>query len=129
MPETSMPSFVSNPSLANQLRDIASQCLRDIGLGYRESTWIGLMTAALRAEGIPFVVNPVTTIPSCGDTTLRCLVINGQCAITITALGHEITATDRAKAQTCLRWLGLPWGLAFHFGKEAVDLKFVSAPR
>ncbi len=127
-PEVTMPEFVTDAELASELIRIAGQCLADIGFGYRETTWTGLMSAALRAEQIPFVVSPIVVVPNVGTTSLRCLVINNQAAITVTALGHEVTAVDRACLQTYLRLLGLPWGLSFHFGRAQADLKFVSAP-
>ena len=127
-PQTIMPDFVRAQQLACQLTQIAAQCLTDIGLGYRETTWLGIMGAALRAEQIPFSMNPVVQVPHIGQTSLRCIVIDQQAAISITALGEEVTAMDRSCLQTCLRWLDLPWGICFHFGKAKADLKFVSNP-
>ena len=127
-PEIAMPRFVTNPDLARELVRIAQQCLSDIGFGYRETTWLGLFSAALRAEEVPFVINPSATISHGGVASLRCLVINNQGGISVTALGHEVTAIDRACLQTYLRHLGLPWGVSFHFGKSNADLKFVCAP-
>ncbi|MDZ4402841.1 GxxExxY protein [Prosthecobacter sp.] len=127
-PDVRIPNFVTDPELARGLVRIADQCLADIAFGYRETTWTGLLSAALRAEQLPFVVNPAVSVPEVGTTSLRCFVINNQAAITVTALGHEVTAIDRACLQTYLRLLGLPWGISFHFGKSKADLKFVSAP-
>lgn len=127
-PDVPVPKFVSDDQLASHLLQIASQCLADIGFGYRESTWTGLMSAALRAEQIPFTANPTVTVRKIGVSTLRCFVINNQAAILVTALGQEVTAIDRACLQTCLRWLDLPWGICFHFGKANADIRFVSRP-
>lgn len=127
-PEVVVPEFVTDPQLARVLVQIAGQCLADIGFGYRETTWAGLLSAALQAEQIPFVMNPAVAVAEVGTTSLRCFVINNQTAITVTALGQEVTAIDRACLQTCLRWLNLPWGICLHFGKANADLKFVSAP-
>ena len=128
-PEVVTPKFVTHPKLATDLIQLAGQCLADIGFGYRATTWTGLMSAALRPEQIPFTMNPTVQVPGFGTTSLRCLVIDGQAVITVTALGQEVTAIDRACLQTYLRLLGLPWGICFHFGKAKADLKFVSAPR
>ena len=122
------PGFVTNKSLAEQIFNLAASCLGDIGLGYRETTWIGLMSAALKAEGLSFVTNPCVDIPALGRASLRCLVIENQCVVTITALGQDVSAADRATLQTYLRWLHLPWGIAFHFGREQTDLRIVSRP-
>ena len=127
-PKTIMPAFVTDRQLAKHLIMIAVQCLTDIGFGYRETTWQGIMGAAMRAEQVPFSTNPIVQIPHIGQTTLRCIVIDQHAAISVTALGEEVTAMDRACLQTYLRWLGLPWGICFHFGKEKADLKFVSNP-
>jgi GxxExxY protein len=128
-PLIEVPSFVSNPALAKDLIEIATCCLADIGLGYRPTTWSGLISAALRAESVPFTVNPAATVTSLGMASLDCIVIQDQAAISVSALGDEVTAMNRARLQTCLRWLDLPWGICFHFGKSAADLTFVSHPK
>ncbi len=129
LPQTDTPSFVSNPSLAKDLIDVANRCLADIGLGYRPTTWSGLISAALRAESIAFTVNPTTTVASLGVTSLDCIVVQDQAVLAISALGEEVTAMNRARLQTCLRWLDLPWGICMHFGKSNADLTFVSHPK
>ena len=126
--EPEWPGFVTDQALARRLVRIANECLRDIGLGYRETTWMGLMTAAFRSDNLSIVAHPSATIPALGPAGLRCFIIEGKAVVTVTALGDEVTASDRAHLQTCLRWLGLPWGIAFHFGKNGADLKVVSAP-
>jgi GxxExxY protein len=123
-----LPDFVDDEPLARTIVECANTCLRAIGLGHRESTWTGLMTASFRADGIPFVTNPVATIARHGPAALRCFVIDRKAAVTVTALGTEVSAMDRAYLQTCLRWLDLPWGIALHFGKEHADMKYVTAP-
>ncbi len=57
------------------------------------------------------------------------LVIEGTCAILITALTDGINATDRATLQTHLRWLNLEWGIVFHFGKTTAAFTFIQHPR
>jgi GxxExxY protein len=128
LPSVIWPGFVSNKNLAEQIFKLAASCLSDIGLGYHETTWIGLMSAAMRAEGMSFITNPNVEIPSLGRASLRCLVIENQCVVTISALGQDVSAADRATLQTYLRWLHLPWGIAFHFGREQTDLRIVSHP-
>ena len=128
-PETAIPSFVSDADLARFLIEIAGRCLFDIGLGYRPTTWRGLMSAALQAEAVPFVLNPSASIADFGPASLPCFVVNGKAAVAVSALGEEVTAMNRARLQTCLRWLNLPWGICFHFGKSSAELMFVSAPK
>lgn len=126
---TPVPPFVTNRDLAEKLIRIAGECLHDIGCGYRPTTWTGLVSAALLAEGNSLVENPTAIVPGLGTATMKCLVIDNQAAIAISALGTEVTAMDRACLQTCLRWLKLPWGICFHFGKANADMKFVVAPK
>ena len=123
-----IPSFVSNPELAQKLVGIAYRCVSDIGLGYRPTTWFTLMNAAMQEEGLQPVLNPTAMIANIGPTNLSCISINDLAAISIGALGNEVTAMERAQLQTCLKWLILPWGICFHFGKSTVDLTFVSHP-
>lgn len=124
-----VPAFVSERSLAERLVRLADQCLADIGLGYRETTWTGIMAAALRADDIPFVLHPAAEIGNLGKASLRCIVVASQCAILISALGKEVSAAERATLQTCLKWLDLPWGIAFQFGTDTADCKFVTPPK
>lgn len=128
-PDVAIPAFVSDCELSTTLTNIARHGLRDIGLGYRPTTWNGLMSAALLAEQIPFVMNPTVNVSNIGIASLNCFVIDNKAAISVSALGQEVTAMDRACLQTCLRWLNLPWGICFHFGKANADMKFVSAPK
>ena len=119
------PGFVTNKNLAETIYNLACECLGDHGLGYHESTWTGLMIASFRHHGVSFVVNPLVDIKALGRASLRCIVVEGQCALTITALGQDLSAADRATLQTYLRWLGLPWGIALHFGREKTDIRVV----
>jgi GxxExxY protein len=127
--EEVIPSYVTDPDLARCLIEVAKRCLSDVGLGYRPTTWRGLMSAALQAEGVPFVMNPLATVAKIGQASLACLAVNGKAAVAVSALGEEVTAMNRARLQTCLRWLNLPWGICFHFGKSSAELMFVSAPK
>jgi GxxExxY protein len=127
-PTPEIPSWVHAPALATRLLHILQHTFATHGLGYRASTWRGLVAAALHAENLSCIVDPTAAIARLGSTRLHCLVIDHRCAVAIGALGDEISATDRATLQTCLRWLDLPWGLAVHFGRRRLDARFVSAP-
>jgi len=124
-----IPAFISDKVLARRLIQTANQTLSDIGLGYRATTWNGLISAAFRAEQLSFAINPTVNVAKIGIATLRCLLVANQSAIAISALGDEVSAIDRACLQTCLNWLGLPWGICFHFGKATADIKFVAIPK
>lgn len=127
--ETSLPDFVSNRVLATTIIQAISQCLDEVGLGYRQTTWNGLVRAAMQATGFQVHLNPTVTVLSHPGITVCSLVVNGACAVYVTALTDGINATDRATLQTHLRWLNLGWGIIFHFGKSTADLAFVQHPK
>ena len=123
------PGFVTDPALATAIIQSVSQCLDEVGLGYRQTTWKGLVRASVQAAGLAIHLNPTITVLSYADITVSSLVINDTCALLITALTDGINATDRATLQTHLRWLHLDWGIVFHFGKSTADFIFVQHPK
>lgn len=127
-PTPDIPRFVRDRELAENLIELADQAVSEIGLGYRPMTWTGIMCAAMQSARLPFAVNPSAPIAKLGTTELPCIAVNSEAALSISALGDQVTAMDRARLQTCLKWLELPWGLCLHFGKDKVDLRFVSHP-
>ena len=129
LPEVNLPSFVSNPSLAKGILHAVNECLNEIGLGYRQTTWKGLVSAAIQSTGMKVHLNPTATVLSHSHITMSSLVIDDACAVFVTALTDGINATDRATLQTHLRWLNLEWGIVFHFGKTTTDFTFVQQPR
>lgn len=124
-PEVKPPGFVSDSSMAESIIRAVGDCLGEIGLGYRQTTWKGLVGAAVQAAGHKIHVNPTATVLSHRGITMSSIVVEGTCAVLVTALTDGINATDRATLQTHLRWLGLDWGIVFHFGKTTADLAFV----
>ena len=128
-PVAEMPVFVSDEEIATLLLRLLRELHGEHGLGYRETTYQGMLAAALRAEGIPFSAHPLCQVGTLGPATLRCFVVPGKCAVTISALGERLAPADRAILQTYLRWLNLPWGLAVHFGRTRLDLQFVVRPK
>jgi GxxExxY protein len=129
LPETKLPDFVSNPSLATNIIRAVSDCLSEIGLGYRQTTWKGLVSAAIQSAGFKVHLNPTATVLNHPHITMFSLVIEDTCAVFVTALSDGISAADRATLQTHLRWLNLEWGIVFHFGKTTADFTFVQHPR
>jgi GxxExxY protein len=132
--ESTFPA-IDNPMVVNGRETAATllRLLREIhavhGLGCKETTSQDLLRAALEAERIPFSAGPTRPIARWGVAQLRCIVVDNACAVSVTALGDEVSAADRATLQTCLRWLDLPWGLAIHFGKRTVDIRFVTGSK
>jgi GxxExxY protein len=127
------PAFVSDRDtlliVAEGIRVIAEA----YGLGFRASTYRGLLHAEFGATGTPSVRQPTVAVRADGLPThqaqLDCIVVNGRCAIKVTALQDVQRAADRAILQTCLRLLNLPWGLVVNFGKHRIQTQFASAPR
>ena len=119
----------SDPSLIEQLGRSLEFVLREHGLGYRDTTYRGLLAAELEAEGL----NPARDCEApvrdgtsfLGQIRLDSLVVSGQTAIRVVALRDSFQAADRAVLQTHLRLLGLPWGLAVNFGKRSIRYEFV----
>ena len=127
--ETKSPGFVSHPALAAAIIESVSQCLDEVGLGYRQTTWKGLVRAAIQSAGTEVHLNPTVAVLNHPGITVCSLVIDGVCAVLVTALTDGINATDRATLQTHLRWLHLDWGIVFHFGKSTADYVFVQHPK
>lgn len=128
-PDAPLPPFVTDPDLAESMLHLIREIHGAHGVGYRETTCPGLFRAALQAERISFTANPAATISGWGLAQLRCFVVDDRCAVSVTALGDDVSAADRAALQTCLHWLNLPWGLAVHFGRRSVHLRFVIRPK
>lgn len=116
-------------SLADRIVHVVSDCLDEIGLGYRQTTWKALVNAALQMSGHNVQVDPPAVVLDRHNISVPCLIVDHTCAIHVTALNDGISATDRAVLQTQLRWLNLDWGIVFHFGKATADLSFVCRPK
>jgi hypothetical protein len=116
--------------------DLLTACLHGIlgqhGLGYRDTTYRGLLFAELSHRGIRCVRDPVAPVHASGgllgESKLPCLVFPDRCALFITALRDSRQAADLAMLQTFLKHLGLPWGLHLNFGKERLVGQFVVKP-
>ena len=127
-PDAVAPGWAQPPELAATILSLIREIHHHHGLGYRESTLRGLFVAALRAEQVSHQIEPVADIGRFGPAALRCVVVDERCAVSITALGEGVSTADRAYLQTCLHWLDLPWGLAVHFGRRNLSLRFVAVP-
>jgi len=128
LPTVKVPGFVTHPSLAESIVHAVSECLEEIGLGYRQTTWTGLVGAALQAAGHHVHRRPHATVLTHPSVPMSSLVIDQACAVHVIALTDGINAADRAIVQTHLRWLNLDWGMVIHFGKTFAELTFVQPP-
>ena len=119
------PSFVSDRATLTRLWESISRIYHAYGLGYRDTTYRGLLMAELAAEGIPHRIRPKVTVRwgerSLGQSELNCIEIVNSCTVVVLALRHAIRAADRATLQTYLRLLDLPWGMIVNFGKRELE--------
>lgn len=126
------------PSLADRavigmLSEAIQSVLDEHGLGYRDTTYQGLLFTELAFRGIPCLRRPVAPIWGAqgflGESTLGCLALPGLCVLLVTALRDSRQAADRAVLQTYLRHLELPWGLHINFGKRQMNFQFATKPK
>src|SRR5581483_8016988 len=127
-PKADVPPFVCDISLAAALFHELEAIYRMHALGYRDTTYRGLLLAGLRTLGFACSDGPIVSVEELGPTRLRCIVVNEHCVLTISALGDGLTAAQRAITQNYLRLLKLPWGLEVHFGRHALEIQFVNQP-
>jgi GxxExxY protein len=127
---SNMPATIQSASLARRLGEAICEINGNYGLGYRDTTYRGLLCAELLMTNTPCVLEPLATIRSSdrvlGTTTLGCMAVANQCAVMVLALRNEIRAADRARLQSALRHLGFDWGLVVNFGKKQTAVKWVS---
>jgi GxxExxY protein len=126
------PDFADRAVLA-ALAEAIQSVLDEHGLGYRDTTYQGLLFAELTFRKIPCLREPVAPIRGAlglmGESKLGCLVLPGVCALLVTALRDSRQAADRAVLQTYLRHLELPWGLHVNFGKRQMNFQFAKRPK
>ncbi len=109
----------------------AMEVHRQLGPGLDELFYHELLATKLRLAGIHHDYKPPGKLVHEGNqqTQLDCIVINGRCAIKVTALQDLQRAADRAILQTYLRLLNLPWGLVVNFGRRQIETLFATRPR
>ncbi len=127
------PEFVTDRALALHLCESIIRVGETHGLGYRDTTYRGLLSADFSAEGVGHIIQPVVNIGwdghLAGQARLECLAVENRCAVLVLAIRDRINAADRARLQTYLRHLDVPWGLIIHFGKRNLELRWVARPR
>ena len=99
------------------------------GLGYRDTTYTGLLRAELGAEGICFVEKPSVHLSfdgqKLGMANPDCFLVQDRCVVKIYALYDGIHAAQRATVQAYARHLSVPFGLAVNFGKRSLEIQAV----
>ena len=61
-PVVLVPAWAEPSGLATALVELLGQVQRDHGLGYRETTWRGLVVAALKADGVGHLLAPAVKL-------------------------------------------------------------------
>jgi GxxExxY protein len=123
-------------ALATEARKLANVVVAAIvrlneqyGLGYRDTTYTGLLRAELEAEGIRFVVKPSVPLSfggqKLGMANPDCFLVPGRCVVKIYALYDGIHAAQRATVQAYARHLSVPFGLAVNFGRRSLEIRAV----
>jgi GxxExxY protein len=116
--------------------ELLTACLQTVldehGLGYRDTTYRGLLNAELSYRQVPFMRDPPVQVrgatESLGEAKLPCFILPGHCVLFVTALRDTRQAADRAVIQTYLKHLNLTWGLHLNFGKQHLAAQFVTQP-
>lgn len=127
------PAFISDRKTLAILAESLARILDQYGLGYRDTTYRGLLAADLKAGNVPCEPEPMATVRGAegvlGETRLPCLLLPGRCGVLVTALRDTHQAADRAVLQTYLKHLRLPWGLHVNFGKRDIEYQHVIRPK
>jgi GxxExxY protein len=112
--------------LANSMVAALVRLHDQYGLGYRDTTYLGLLCAEFSAEETPFTGRPSVPLTfaqrELGVGELSCFVVRGRCAIKVYALYDRVHAWQRATVQAYVRHLGVPFGLVANFGKRALEI-------
>ena len=101
------PEFVGDKTLVGTLCERLVRIYQEYGLGYRDTTYRGLLFGDFSADSVPCLNQPPVTIrlagTALGDSKLNCLVVDSRSAVLIVALREHISAANRAILQTYLR--------------------------
>lgn len=131
-PEALLAGLPAAAGRATALRigEATRNVLATHGLGYRDTTYGGLLTAELRGAGSRCQSNVVTDVQSgdvmLGQTTCPCLLVDELIAVRVLALRQSITAAEIATLRTYLRLLNVPCGLILNFNRTSLDVSWVS---
>lgn len=133
--QATLPSWLeqADHAVAAQLGVSLARISQEHGLGYRDTTYRGLLMTDLQADHVACEPEPSAVIQSVttrlGPARLSCLAVERCCAVLVLSQREGIRAADRAVVQTALRWLDYRLGLIAHFGKHSVELQWISPQR
>jgi GxxExxY protein len=130
----SAPAWIVDRDLVEVLGLAIENVVREHGLGYRTTTYRGLLVAELAAMSLDVQQGPPVPIRTDEgirrkESSSQCLLVAGRCAFLVNALRDTRQAADRAVLQTYVRHLDLPWGVTINFGKRGLETRFVAPAR
>ena len=115
--------------LGKELTAAVKRVFAKFGLGYRATTYQGLVRAELESQQMEYVEDPKVPLAfaesSISQARARGFLIEGSAFMTVNALSDQFQAADRAILKNYLRGLNLPWGLAANFGKRRLEVHAV----
>lgn len=124
-----IPGHREANGIFQQIGEAIRVILVEHGLGYRDTTYRGLLFAELAYRKIPCEREVTVAIRSggrfVGESKISCLLLPGRGALLVTALRESHQASDRAVLQTYLRHLEISWGLHINFGKARLEYQYV----
>jgi GxxExxY protein len=120
----------SNP-IGTALGEAVMNILQEYGLGYRDTTYRGLLAADLRAHGLGCEINPAVTL-ECGklqpkQTHCDCLLIEKQLCVAVLSLKNAISAADIAIIRNYARLLHASRAVVVNFGKTSFHYEWAKS--
>ena len=127
---TACPARESERPAALQMCEATRRVLAGHGLGYRNTTYAGLLMAELSASGLSCATNTLAEV-RCGDLVLGqsvcpCLIAGHNIGVRVLALRQNISAAEVAILKTYLRLLGLDCGLILNFNRSSFEFRWIS---
>jgi len=130
-----MVAEVSDRGLAGGIDSTVCEAVRKVakehGLGYRDTTYAGLLKAEFRHAGVECMSDPSVNVNAeeqlLGITTLPCLLVDQRIALKVLALRRSITAADVASLRTYIRLVGAQCGLIVNFDRASINWRWVVA--
>lgn len=116
-------------TILERISNIIQRIYDQYGLGYRDTTYKGLIKAELLAESFSHKESPPIRVNyesrPLGKTFIDCFVIENRCVVKVLALRNKIRVADKAIIQSYLKHLSLKWGILVNFGKKKLHINII----
>lgn len=127
------PLLMRKSHVCRVICEAVANLTAQFGLGFPDRTYRRLLVIELKALGLSTVICPSASIRAggsfLGETRVPCIAIEGSWALMVLSQREGIRSADRAIMQSWLRHLGRQHGVIVHFGKRALELEWILAPR